>query len=802
MDPNLEAFSKELKKIHLRSPRLPFASNVTGGWITEAEATDPTYWVRQLRGTVRFADGLARVIQAGRSPVLLEVGPGQVLCTLARRHPAIRPTQATVPSVRHPKDATDDAAFLMGSLGRLWLAGADIDWAGFYVRERRRRIPLPTYPFERTRHWVQPGEAAGSPLGGAVVSSARVSPPAPRERASDAGTGAGERPQRLLREIRAILSELSGLSEGHIDPGASFLSLGFDSLILTQACTAVQRRLGVTVKLAQLIEQSSPRALAEHLDRVLPAGAFPEPEPLPDASQTLVDTAGGVERSEPLGQSLTEQLARMSAELKLLRAEVATLARKLGDGATCGLGEAGASQSSAPPTPRVDRSEPPPGEVPLTDGQQEIWLATQFGDDASCAFNLSNTVRLKGPLDVERLRAAIQALVNRHEALRATFDANGLTQRIAPSATLEVPLVDLSRLGPDERAVRLSALRLEESQTPFDISKGPMVRSRILKLGQDDHLLFLTVHHIVCDGWSCGVLVRDLSRLYSESSHGSEASGPASMQFSEYVDWYKQMKGSSREADAVAYWLKEFSDGAPVLDLPTDRPRPPERTYNAAREALRFDKALSSSIKQAATRQGATLFAFLLCGFEALLHRLTGQADLVIGVSVAGQALVGGRDLIGHCVNFLPLRMEADDDDVFAERLQAVRRKVLEGLEHQLCSFGTLLRKLKLPRDPSRVPLISVAFNIRAGTQGVSFEGLEAEIDSNPRRFESFELFANVVEIRGCLEMQWTYNTDLFDGATVRRWLRQYRSLLASVVADPGRRLHELGLSTEAARRS
>ncbi|MGH7679479.1 MAG: amino acid adenylation domain-containing protein, partial [Gemmatimonadaceae bacterium] len=418
-------------------------------------------------------------------------------------------------------------------------------------------------------------------------------------------------------------------------------------------------------------------------------------------------------------------------------------------------------------------------QLPLAEGQQEIWLATRLGDDASRAFNLASTLRLRGALRIDALRDAVTQLVQRHESLRAIPNDDGMTQRVLPTLSIDVPLVDLADLEPEARDRRLAELREAEVETPFDLANGPLLRTRLVRLASDDHFFVLTTHHIVCDGWSSGVLLRELGAFYEAACTGRPANLRAPMQLTEFVRLSEENRSSQERAEAESYWLKEYSGAIPVLQLPADRPRPPRKTFRAKRITMPLDDAFVARTKQLASTSGATMFNTLLAGFGALLNRLTGQDDVVVGFSLAGQAAITDRDLVGHCVTFLPLRLAPAPAEKFSSFIDAVRAKVLDAVEYQNLAFGGLLKKLRMARDPSRVPLMSVAFNLDPSGRGLRFHDLVVETGSIPRRYENFDVFFNVVELGSDkLEIQCTFNLDLFDESTMWQRLSQYTALM------------------------
>ena len=440
--------------------------------------------------------------------------------------------------------------------------------------------------------------------------------------------------------------------------------------------------------------------------------------------------------------------------------------------------------------------------VPTTEPQREIWLADQLGLEASLAFNLSVSLLLRGRLDVHALHQSLQDLVDRHDALRANIGPDGGTFCVLERFEIPCPVSDLATLDEAARKTMIDERLRLTVETPFALGNEPLFRAELLRLAEDEHLLVLTAHHIVCDGWSWWVLVRELGALYGQRSGVVQEPLATPISFADYaLAEVDHQAGATHVADE-AYWLSRFPGEAPVLDLPTDRPRPAQRSFASAREDHVLDAALLVALRRTGARRGASLFATLLAGFSGLLSRLTGQSDVVVGIPAAGQPVTGHDNLIGHCVNALPLRFDIDPSQPFTHALDAAQATLLDALEHQRYTFGTLLKKLRIRRDPSRMPLLSVLFNLDQALdqESTAFPGLAMEFDSNPRSFETFELFINAVQVRGELRLECQYNRDLFDAATVRRWLQAYETLLRAAVEREGTDFASLPLVDAVAR--
>jgi amino acid adenylation domain-containing protein len=1228
VDPVLGAFTEELSKVKLNVPRIPFVSSPSGNWITEAQATDPGYWARHMRETVRFADGLGQLMREEGS-ILLEVGPGNILSTLAR-HPNYKgAARAVVSSMGSGTKGNEEAVSLLKAVGQLWLEGVQVNWAALHAPEERHRVGLPTYPFERKRYWIDPpkydehAEVNGRKTVKCLKTLEDEKQPErlrPQVKMTDES---GNRQEHILQALKGLLHDLSGLAAEEIQPNLTFLELGFDSLFLTQAGLTFQKKFEIKITLRHLIEEyPTLETLAGYLDVSMPAGRFMETAPVPklevpSSLHSAKAPAGEVGRFGPfkpidreathrlttaqqralaeltarytqrtgkskrltqanrshladprtisgfkvlwkemvypivssrslgskiqdidgneyidftmgygihlfghspkfvtdaiakqLGEGmqigpqspLAGEVARMICEftglervtfcntgseavlaalrvartvtgrkriaffsgsyhgindevlirvnqsngtrhqypvapglipkmeenalvleygspesLETLRvhahdlaavivepvqsrrpdlqpkeflqelrelttksgtalifdevitgfrlhpggaqawygvqADIATYGKVIGGGmpmgavagkarfmdafdggqwaygnnsspeagvtffagtfvrhplalsasaavlkhlqehgpqlqqelndksdrlagtlnehfarshapirvANCGsmfyfrfeedndlgnllfyyLREKGvfiwegrpcflstahsdqdinqlvfafkesvqemqvngflSSTGHARPD-AITSSEPlrqqTARRIPLTPAQMEIWLEAQMGEQASCHYNESHNLSLRGPLNVPAICQSIQLLVDRHEALRTVFSPEGDWQEIRERMALEIPHVDLLGLEPMDRELKLAELQRREGGTVLDLANGPLIRAQCIRLEAEHHIILLTMHHIVCDGWSLAVILRELGESYTAACRGEAAKlGPA-MQFSAYARHLTTSSGLADAAKAEAYWIRKFDGPVPVLELPGDFIRPATKSYNARRALRTLPPSLYRELKRVSAQCGSTFFATLLAGFETFLHRLSGQDDLVIGIPISGQALVDGKSLVGHCTNLLPLHGKFEGGKKFTELLAEVRREVMDAHEHQGLAFGTLVKKLNLPRDPSRVPLISVVFNVDKAAADLNFGGLEWQSSPNPKQFLNFDINLNLRDTGRELLLECDFDTGLFRKETMQRWLGHYEAVLAAVVKDPGQLIRELPLMT------
>jgi len=473
------------------------------------------------------------------------------------------------------------------------------------------------------------------------------------------------------------------------------------------------------------------------------------------------------------GQNCFLSTAHTQADIEALLAAVKESVREMQDGEFFPRGQV--------------QSVLAPNEFPLTAAQQEVWIASQISAEASCSFNESFTATLRGTLNVEAMRAAVNAVITRHEALRTTFSGDGSTQRVNTAFKLELPLLDWTN---DPR--RFDRLIAQETSTAFDLEKGPLIRAHLVRLKPDEHRLVVTAHHLVFDGWSGNVFLEELRAFYLAQPDSTAPALELATPFRAYAAWETAVVASDEGRAAHAYWKNVHASPAPALELPADHARAAQRSFRGAHTALDLSAGESGSLKGFSAQQNSTLFSTLLSAFATLLHRLTGQDDLVIGIPVAGQNAMGRDALIGHCANVLPLRLRIDANAPFTDLLKASRPAVLDAFEHQTLSFGQLLSELPLDRDPAHPPLLAVTFNFDPPVALPECGELRIEAAPNPRQHFQFDLAFNLVGVGDGLSIECDYNSDLFDATTIARWLGHYRTLLRSICADAANKVSQL----------
>jgi amino acid adenylation domain-containing protein len=1247
VEPILQEFTQRVKQVKLQAPNIPYVSNLTGELITDAEATDPLYWAKHLRRTVRFADGLGVVLKDTQA-VLVEVGPGRALTTFCKQHAQLTDEHMVLASVRHPRETQPDMAFLLGSLGRLWLTGLPVNWNEFYALENRHRVALPTYPFERQRCWVEPPpvsvESAAqrqsdvkrldlaewfytplwkqsllhktedpnvklnwlifvdeTGLGASVTVKLKeqghdvtlvkpgqefnsieaqeftINPQQSKDYEALLSTlvTAGRQPQRILH-LWSITrtSSSSDLEATRLESFEQAQMLGSHSLLrLADAVTKLEIEDKVTligvsnnlqavtgdehlspekatlIGVCQAIAERGSSLVCRSVDVALPAehgqweklvnrlltefvveatenvvayrgnrrwvpsfeqvtldGAseeksrlrtggvyffagdasgralrlaltfaqqldariaflldadFPEREAwsplleeLPEdddsaeairelleleatcsnllllraernAHSAVLENAlaqtierfgevhGVVYTIEPaeISAGLASEAAPKAAELSFEQrlAQLLALSEVLSDktidfcllqsqlsallgetvspsaasayfvkslaseqsntgsvpwismqwdgwpecaqatepsgaetGAACDdgmtaaeafqvvrrtlstdlahlivsttdlqsrirlrtapqeLAEAESVEVAANVTlhqrlelsvsyvaPRNEDEErlaliwkqflgfeqigvydnffdlgghsllatqlisrvrtafnvtlpletlfaaptvagfaeqiqearraqedslqpaviqpcPRDEALPLSFAQQRMWFFDQL-ESSSSTYNIPCVLRVGGALDVEALERSLNEIVSRHEILRTTYAVadEKPVQLIAPELKLAVSMIDVSDLHESEREERAQQLVMAEARQPFSLATGALLRVSLLRLKEEDHILMLTLHHILADGWSMGVLLRELEILYHANVSGKAARLPElPIQYADFAYSQRQsMQGEAYEAH-LDYWKRQLANLPGALDLPTDRPRAAKQTFNGAIKTFTISAQTYHALHAVIREEGATLFMTLLAAYQTLLHRYTGQVDIVVGSAIANRNRAELEALIGFFVNTLALRTDLAGDPSFRELLRRVREVALGAYAHQDVPFEQLVEALQPVRDPSRPPLFQTMLVLQnAPLRSQELSGLTFSSVQVDREASMFDLTLYLTEMEDGLLATIEYNTDLFDEGTIERLASHFEQLLGSIAASPDERLSRLRVLTEAEER-
>jgi amino acid adenylation domain-containing protein len=438
-------------------------------------------------------------------------------------------------------------------------------------------------------------------------------------------------------------------------------------------------------------------------------------------------------------------------------------------------------------------------DLPLSFAQQRLWFFSQL-EPGSSFYNVPLAVRLTGHLDLEALEWSLNQVVARHEVLRTTFHvvSDKPVQVIAPEVHLPLPLTDLRSLPEAERETAATKYAKEEAHKGFDLTRGPLLRPSILRLGEQNHALFLTTHHIVSDAWSSGIMLRELGALYVARLEGMASPfQPLTVQYADYSVWQRELQGQIAE-QGLAYWRKQLSGAPTLLVLPTDRPRPPAQSFRGAKHTVSIGKDLTEQLRHFSQREGATLFMVLLSGFQTLLAHYTKQDELLVGTDVANRTGVETEKLIGFFINLLPLRADLRGNPSFRELLARVREMALGAYAHQDVPFEKLVEEFRLERSPAYNPLVQVLFVMQNTPRfGLELPNLEVRPFPMPMERSKFDVAVFMSEDEQGLTAHWVYSTDLFDETTIQRMAARYQVLLTNVVERPETRVRMLEFLTE-----
>ncbi|WP_245894300.1 amino acid adenylation domain-containing protein [Chamaesiphon polymorphus] len=458
----------------------------------------------------------------------------------------------------------------------------------------------------------------------------------------------------------------------------------------------------------------------------------------------------------------------------------------------------GAGLDRSPILP-VSRAE----KLPLSFAQSRLWFLDRL-EGGSATYNMPEPLQLTGDLDIAALELAVEGILQRHEVLRTSFETieGEPVQVISSNFQIAMPFVDLQHLSGEAQSTRLQELAVEESQQPFDLAVPPLLRFTLVRLGLESHVLLVTMHHIISDGWSMGIFVDELSELYRAICTETPAQLPGlPIQYADFAQWQRKWLTGDVLQSQVDYWKQQLATAPPLLELPTDRPRPSMQTFRGGTTSFYLDRELTQQLKLLSQNSGATLFMTLLAAFATLLSRYSRQEDIVIGSPIANRNHSGIESLIGFFVNTLVLHTKLEGDPTFTELLDRVREMTLGAYEHQDLPFEKLVEELQPQRSLSYTPLFQVMFVL----QNAPLSKLDLpDLTISPFKMEHvtarFDLTLQMEETAAGLTGELIYNRDLFDATTIERMASHLEILLAGIVANPQQQVAKLPLISSAER--
>ncbi|NCS48327.1 MAG: AMP-binding protein, partial [Microcystis aeruginosa BK11-02] len=440
-------------------------------------------------------------------------------------------------------------------------------------------------------------------------------------------------------------------------------------------------------------------------------------------------------------------------------------------------------------------------DLPLSFAQQRLWFLQQLSPD-SHSYNLLEALRLEGNLNLLALEQSLSELIRRHEILRTTFPMveGQPIQRIAPPSPVSLPLEDLQGLSKNEQTEHLQEIAIAFSLKPFNLAKESLVQFKLIKLGSQEYVLLLKMHHIIYDGWSLSIFFDELSQLYAAFVQGLPSPlAKLSIQYADFAVWQRQWLTGEVLERQLNYWQKQLQDAPTILELPTDYPRPPIPSFRGDGQVFRLNQDLTQRLKRLSQESGATLFMTLLAAFFVLISRYSGQLDVLVGSPIANRNSSAIEKLMGFFANTLALRGDMSGNPSFLELLERVKQTTLSAYAHQDLPFEMLVEKLQLNRDLSHNPLIQVMFSLQntpqseASLSGLKMESLPLSVELKAR----FDLEVNFWEVADRLEAVWCYSTDLFAARTIKQMGQHFQNLLTAIAVNPKTGIFELPMLSD-----
>ncbi len=779
MEPILKEFEEKIKEIPLNKPRIPYVSNLTGNWITVEEVTEPGYWAKHLRGTVRFSAGVEALLKE-ENPLFIEIGPGSTLTTYVQQHHRGIKNNNTPPlginMVRHPKENVTDDYYLLKKIGELWLQGVEIDWFAFHDGEKRHRIPLPAYPFERNGYqmsaaksargvssgdylpesvkshpegmgifqrilsWVEAGQMKGTngdfptgiDQGSRMKSEGKQRNPHFKEAGERATLPAAVPADQVEQKLADIWEDILGIEQ--IDVRDSFFQLGGDSLKAVMVTSKIRRELDIQIPLKEFFSLYSIEGLARYI--------------------------------------------RNSKKDSYVSIDV------------------------------MEKKE----YYPLSPAQKRMFIINQMEKHHSINYNISSKIICEGELDKGKMERVFRAMIRRHESLRTSFRfiEDEPVQELHDEVKLEIEYHDLVGVEENNLFQNTSDLHMAHQQLhntnqvqsasalikafirPFDLSKTPLLRMALIKTGKDRYLLMTDMHHIIMDGFSQAILTRDFLSMYE----GKELP-ELKLQYKDYAEWQNFKKKKGLLIKQEEYWLKQFDGEIPVLDLPTDYVRPMVQSFEGSTVNFEISNEDSNTLKTLAAEERVTLYMVLLAIYNILLSKVSNKDDIIVGTPTVGRFHPDLDPIIGMFVNSLALRNFPATERTFKEFLHEVQNCTLGAFENQDYQFEDLVSKLAIKRDTSRNPLFDVMFTLNNIDSKLEIPGLTLEPSFDESGTSKFDLDITAREKEDILLFSLQYDTKLFKEETIVRFIAYFKNIISSVLLDIGKKISDITILSE-----
>jgi malonyl CoA-acyl carrier protein transacylase len=738
VEPILEEFRTTLSRVTFHQPIIPYISGLSGHWITVEEAADPGYWLRHMRQTNRFSHGLNRLFKEPNT-VFIEVGSGRGLTLFVNRHPGKGPGHKTLNLVKHHKETISDVSFLLDKIGKLWTLGVNIDWQAINPRENRHRVPLPLYPFDRHYFSVD----ISSHLKQERHREDTITQPGSTGKEKDSALALLDPVQE---KTAAVLQEVLGLDQVPLDK--DFFELGGDSLTAVMTSSKLSKTFQVEFPVIVILSGATVKEIAEKIR--------------------------GMKKHFYKGIHAKEKREY----------------------------------------------------YPLSSAQKRLFFLDRL-ENIGTTYNMSYVLKVKGKLDDVRFANAFKELIERHEILRTSFQMvdSEPVQKIYDEVEFEIEYYDFQVAGAGDRCRwehegtrGLAPLPIEATEDtgaaasrtphhssfiihhsfirPFELSRAPLIRVGAAEIRPEEWLLLVDMHHIITDGTSMGILVKEFTTLYH-----AEQLAALKVQYRDFSGWQNHLMEAGGIKEQEEYWLNlySFQDAAdiPRLNLPVDFSRPEVFNFAGKKYGFGVDEADAGRFRQIGDCHGVTLYMNLLAAFNVLLYKYTGQEDIIVGSGVAGRRHTDLESLIGLFVNMLAMRNYPRGHHTYSEFLEQVKYTSLKAFENQDMQFENLIEKLNLEREPSRNPLFDVSFALQnfqqpeTNVKGLTFSPYEFEEQTS-----KFDLTLYAFEKGEAIEFLVEYCTRLFKPDTIQRLTWHFKNILKAVIAEPTIKLKDIEIIT------
>lgn len=731
IEPAVDKFTDRISSIKFKEPQIPVISNITGTWAIKEKLQDPDYWGNHIRATVNFAGGINELLK-DENTFLLEVGPGNSISTLLSEYPKSKKIQVSS-TIRHPKEKMNDTDFFLVSIGKAWTSGISIKWSRYYHDELRCRIPLPTYPFERTKHWIYPKESFN------FIDTKDIADLLPESVEDFAGKIEVEekghyhdRPlldnefkaaeSELEKRIVIIWEELLGIKG--IGVTDDFFQLGGHSLLAAQVLNRMN----------------------EEFDSGIIINSF-----------FNYPTISGLIENETFEEKIIE---------------------------------------AKPETEKLDYSS----SLPLSPSQERLWIINQI-DNNNPAYNISFSYILKGKLERGVFQKAIDLLFDRHKVLKSYIrDKEGSPVAYINSGTdILISEQDFSGSLNGDLDNRVQEFLEDQSRASFDIQNGPLYRIFLIKLGKENTLFHCTIHHLIFDGWSWGILTKELKEIYDALLLGRISKlDQLSFDYFEYSQTLEKEDQHEKYKASREYWAQKLTGITGHLNFPLDFNRKEISTGKGSRVPLDLGREMSEKLRKVTKQQNVTLYMFLLSAFGVLLNRYSGDKDICIGSPTANRPDSRLEKLIGLFINSIVLRLQFNEESGFSDLLKEVKKIAIEALSHQDLPFENLVDILNPERVVNMNPIFQVMFALQnAPRPPLDLEGIHSERLFHKNGVSPLDISFYAWEDDGSILGEIEFSTDILKRSTIENLKENFISLLNNIISNPDTSLKNLSIISD-----